>query len=276
VLVWFHGGAWSRGVASAPRTDGAALSRRADVVVVTVSHRLDVFGFLALHDLAPERYPSCNVGMLDLVAALTWVRDNIERFGGDPRAVTVFAESGGADKVNTLLAMPAARGLFHRAMVQSGSSLDRSVPAERAAEAADRLLAELGLGSGGLSALAEVPAQRLVEASGRVTAAMSARFADGVTFYNYVFAPVVDGATSRTIRSVSMPLTGVPRYRSSSAGASSITSIRTGPGWARNSAGSTTRRSDDVSDARLRTTRARSWTCIDVAARRRRRRAFSR
>ena len=111
----------------------------------TVNHRLNIFGFLYLGDLGGERYADGNAGMLDIVAALEWVRDNIARFGGDPGNVTVFGQSGGGSKVSTLLGMPAAKGLFHRAIAQSGSQV-RSVTREQAAATTARVLAALNVG----------------------------------------------------------------------------------------------------------------------------------
>jgi len=125
VMVWIHGGGFRTGSANhAPFYDGAPLAKTYDVVVVSVNHRLGVFGYLHLGEIFGERYASSgNAGMLDLVAALKWVRDNIAAFGGNPGNVTIFGESGGGAKVSTLMAMPAAKGLFHRAVVQSGPGL---------------------------------------------------------------------------------------------------------------------------------------------------------
>ena len=121
VMVWFHGGAYSSLSGSRNVYDGARLCKRGDVVVVTLNHRLNSFGFLHLADIAPEFADAGNAGMLDLVAALQWVRDNIAEFGGDAGNVTIFGQSGGGGKVSTMMAMPAGKGLFHRAIVQSGS-----------------------------------------------------------------------------------------------------------------------------------------------------------
>ncbi|MCL4811938.1 MAG: carboxylesterase/lipase family protein [Vicinamibacteraceae bacterium] len=126
VLVWFHGGAYSGGHSNDQDTDGARLAGR-DAVVVTVNHRLNAFGFLYLAEFGgPELADSGNVGMLDLVLALQWVRDNIEAFGGDPSRVLIFGESGGGAKCATLMAMPAAHGLFHRVITQSGQQITAS------------------------------------------------------------------------------------------------------------------------------------------------------
>jgi para-nitrobenzyl esterase len=115
VMVWLHGGGYEAGSSQElPSYDGENLSRRGDVVVVSLNHRLNVFGFLDMAAVGGEKYArSVNVGMLDIVSALQWVRDNVGRFGGDPANVTVFGQSGGGAKVSTLMAMPAAKGLFH-------------------------------------------------------------------------------------------------------------------------------------------------------------------
>ena len=132
VVVWLHGGGWSTGSASWPLYDFTNLARRRDLVVVSVNHRVGVLGFLDLSTFDQAYADSGNAGMLDIVAALAWVRDNIDAFGGDPGNVTVFGESGGGAKTSTLLAMPAARGLLHHAFIMSGV-LGRAQPPEHAA-----------------------------------------------------------------------------------------------------------------------------------------------
>lgn len=125
VMVYFHGGAYSTGSVTDPLNDGAALAARGDVVVVTVNHRLNALGFLYV----PERHPdSGNAGQLDLILALQWVQRNIASFGGDPGNVTVFGQSGGGAKIATLMAMPAAAGLFHKAITMSGQQVTASGP----------------------------------------------------------------------------------------------------------------------------------------------------
>jgi len=125
VMVYFHGGAYSSGSVADPLNDGARLARRGDVVVVTVNHRLNVFGYLYL----PDRFPSSgNNGQLDLICALQWVQRNIAAFGGDPGNVTVFGQSGGGAKIATLMAMPEAKGLFHKAITMSGQQVTASGP----------------------------------------------------------------------------------------------------------------------------------------------------
>jgi para-nitrobenzyl esterase len=121
VMVWLHGGGFARGSAGFYPYDGTELAKKHDVVVVGINHRLNLFGFLYLAELGGEKYASSsNVGMLDIVASLEWIRDNIAAFGGDSSNVTIFGQSGGGGKVTTLMAMPSAKGLFHRAIAQSG------------------------------------------------------------------------------------------------------------------------------------------------------------
>jgi para-nitrobenzyl esterase len=128
VMVYIHGGAYSNGSGSSPLYDGVSLAKRGDVVVVTLNHRLNAFGYLYLAQHDSDFTDSGNCGQLDLVLALDWVRDNIERFGGDPSCVFVFGQSGGGAKIATLMAMPAAKGLFHRATTMSGQQLTASGP----------------------------------------------------------------------------------------------------------------------------------------------------
>ncbi len=164
VMVWLHGGGFSSGSGSSPTYDGVNLSTGGDVVVVTINHRLNVFGSLYLAGLGGDEFDASGcVGMLDVVAALEWVRDNITRFGGDPGAVTIFGESGGGRKVSTLLAMPKARGLFHRAIIESGAVL-RLRGADDATREAELVLAELGLTSQQLRDLQHVEPAQLLEA----------------------------------------------------------------------------------------------------------------
>jgi para-nitrobenzyl esterase len=144
VLVWLHGGAFAVGSASWPLYDFSNLARNNDVVVIGLNHRLGILGFLELSHLGEEFADSGNVGMLDIVAALAWVRDNIAAFGGDPGNVTVFGESGGGAKVNTLLAMPAAQGLFRNAFVMSGTRL-RAKTFDTARALTDTTLDTLGV-----------------------------------------------------------------------------------------------------------------------------------
>ncbi|MGE3818856.1 MAG: carboxylesterase/lipase family protein [Isosphaeraceae bacterium] len=165
VMVWMHGGGFFAGSGhDLLAYDGENLARRHDVVVVTHNHRLNAFGYLNLAELGGERYRhSANVGLLDLVAVLEWVRDNVARFGGDPGNVTIFGQSGGGGKVGSLMATPAARGLFHKAIVQSGSMLHAGIP-EDTGRLASAFLKELGLSKSRIDQLQEVPVERLTTA----------------------------------------------------------------------------------------------------------------
>lgn len=195
VMVWLHGGNFSTGSSlELAATDGAGLARRGDVVVVSINHRLNLLGYLDLASLgAPAEFAAAaNVGMLDIVLALQWVRETIARFGGDPGNVTVFGQSGGGLKVTTLCAMPAAAGLFHKAIVQSGSEsriFDRSLtePLARA------LLAELQIAPTDAARLQQVPIDALTAAGHRVNTAWGARYG-GDIWKRVGWAPVIDGS----------------------------------------------------------------------------------
>lgn len=165
VMFWIHGGGFQAGSGQElPSYDGENLAKRGDVVVVSVNHRLAVLGYLNLAEVGGAKYAaSGNIGQLDLVAALEWVRDNIASFGGDPSNVTIFGQSGGGAKVSTLMAMPSAKGLFHKAIVQSGSGL-RMVQPETSAKVAAAVLAELNLNSNHLDQLHKLPVQTLIAA----------------------------------------------------------------------------------------------------------------
>jgi para-nitrobenzyl esterase len=168
VMVWLHGGGWSTGSGAGRVIDGSSLAATHDVVVVTLNHRLNVFGYTHLGDaMGPDFASASAVGLLDIVAALQWVRDNIAEFGGDPNLVTIFGQSGGGRKVATLMAMPAARGLFHRAVIESGALL-RLTTREDAIKQTDLLLAELGLKAGQIRELQEIPVARLLAADAAV------------------------------------------------------------------------------------------------------------
>ena len=145
VMVWMHGGGFTAGSGNYLLYDGTNLAKKEDVVVVAVNHRLNLFGFLHLVDLGGEKWAGAtNAGIQDLAAALEWVRDNIAAFGGDPSRVTIFGQSGGGGKTTTVMAMPSAQGLFHRAIAQSGSAF-RGQSASDATDGAERFLAKLGL-----------------------------------------------------------------------------------------------------------------------------------
>jgi para-nitrobenzyl esterase len=162
VMVYMHGGGFSGGSAQdLLGYDGENLARNHEVVVVTHNHRLNVYGYLNLQQLGGEEFVnSANVGMLDNVAVLAWVRENIATFGGDPSCVTIFGQSGGGGKVVALMAMPAAKGLFHRAIVQSGPFLKCLSP-DYSVRLADLVLAELGLSKSRVRELQAIPVDRL-------------------------------------------------------------------------------------------------------------------
>ena len=163
VMVWLHGGGFMSGSGGFKIYDGVNLAGKHDVVVVTVNHRLNAFGYLYLADLGGAKYAnSTNVGMLDIVAALRWVRDNISNFGGDPGNVTIFGQSGGGAKVSTLLAMPSAKGLFHRAVIESGASL-RGIPRDAANKSTEAFLAKVGLKPNQIDELQRLPVDRMIK-----------------------------------------------------------------------------------------------------------------
>ena len=187
VMLWCHGGGFSTGSGSSPVTDGTNLARRGDVVVVTINHRLNVLGYTFLGELGGEEFAQSGAaGMLDIVHALAWVRDNIAQFGGDPGTVTVFGQSGGGRKVATLLAMPSARGLFHRAIIESGATI-KLVEREQAAQVARELAATLGLKGPQGRELQQVPLDRMMSAYFAVVRKMN------VDQMTQGFSPVVDG-----------------------------------------------------------------------------------
>ncbi len=164
VMVWLHGGGFSAGSGQELKAYyGESIARRGDVVLVSLNHRLNVFGYLNLAKYGEDYASSANAGMLDLVAALEWVRDNIGSFGGDPGNVMIFGQSGGGSKVSTLMAMPAAKGLFHKAAIESGSSLRQSTP-EESEKLAAALFEVLGLSASEVSKLHDVPFEKLAQA----------------------------------------------------------------------------------------------------------------
>ena len=165
VMVWLHGGGFTSGSGGFICYDGAQLAKKHDVVVVTVNHRLGPLGYLYLAGLGSAQYANAsNVGNLDIVAALEWVRDNIATFGADPDNVTIFGQSGGGGKVSSLMAMPAAHGLFKRAIVQSGSSV-KGISRDAASKNAERLLARLNLKPEQADQLQHVPMDQLLKAA---------------------------------------------------------------------------------------------------------------
>lgn len=180
VMVWLHGGGWFQGAGSSPGYDGTRLARFGDVVVVTINHRLNLFGYLQLDDPDPRFATASTAGVLDMVAALRWVKDNIAAFGGDPGNVTIFGQSGGGGKVSAMLGCEAADGLFHKAIAQSCSGSVRLAPVAEAAEMADSLRRQLGLADMRGETWQRVPMEQLVKAHSEKPR---------------VFRPVLDGKT---------------------------------------------------------------------------------
>ena len=187
VMFWCHGGGFVTGSGSSPVTEGLNLARRGDVVVVTINHRLNVLGFTSLEEAGgPEFASSGDVGMMDIVAALRWVRDNISEFGGDPNTVMIFGQSGGGRKVATLLAMPSAKGLFHRATIESGATL-RLVEPDQGTRVSRELMSTLGIPKDRVRDLQSVPLDRLMSAYFEVVRRMN------VDQMTQGFSPLVDG-----------------------------------------------------------------------------------
>ncbi len=199
VMVWLHGGGFSTGSGHEMRVyDGENLARH-DVVVVSLNHRVGAAGFLNLASVGGEKYAaSANLGLLDIIAALEWVRDNISNFGGDPASVTIFGQSGGGGKVTALMAMPRAAGLFHRAIVQSGSMLHMPGPEKTTALAA-AILKELGITKANLDQLHVLPFERIVAAGATAAKAVfpppdySRPLEFGHHGELFAWAPTVDG-----------------------------------------------------------------------------------
>jgi para-nitrobenzyl esterase len=183
VMVYVHGGGFIAGASSAVGIDGTNLARRGDVVVISLNHRLNLFGFLHLGDAEGGRYLDAgNVGMLDVVTALRWVRDNAAVFGGDAGNVTVFGQSGGASKVALLAAMPESKGLIHKGIIQSASSMLRMGDVEAVTRNTKLFMEQAGAGD--VAALREIPMDRLLAAM-RATITAAGRVDE--------FRPVVDG-----------------------------------------------------------------------------------
>ncbi|HLG59122.1 MAG TPA: carboxylesterase/lipase family protein [Vicinamibacterales bacterium] len=187
VMFWCHGGGFATGSGSSPVTEGANLARRGDVVVVTINHRLNVLGFTSLEEPGGSEFEtSGDVGMLDIVRALEWVRDNIAQFGGDPNTVMIFGQSGGGRKVSTLLAMPSAKGLFHRAIIESGATL-KLVEPPQGARVARELMSTLGLSKTQVRELQLLPVDTIMSAYFAVVRRMN------VDQMTQGFSPLVDG-----------------------------------------------------------------------------------
>jgi para-nitrobenzyl esterase len=187
VMVWLHGGGFASGSGAYTIYSGRELARKHDAVAISVNHRLNIFGFLYLAEFGGKWAEASNSGILDVVAALEWVRDNIAAFGGDPNNVTIFGQSGGAGKVSTLMAMPSAKGLFHRAIAQSGAAVT-STPKAQAVRTTEQVLQRLKIGPAELDKLQSVPMQELINVMRPPAGAAAGPGGGGLNF-----GPVVDG-----------------------------------------------------------------------------------
>ena len=188
VMLWLHGGGFDSGTSA--WNPGMKLAQK-DVVVVSVNHRLNILGFLDLSAVSPKYKESGNVGMLDVVQALEWVRDNITRFGGDPSNVTIFGESGGGGKVGTLMCMPKARGLFHKAIIMSGTILNVN-NRDMTQQLGKAVLKELGISEKDVDKIKDIPYQQLYDAGQRAMAASIGTRKPGTPMM-WGFGPTPDG-----------------------------------------------------------------------------------
>jgi para-nitrobenzyl esterase len=194
VMVWLHGGGYSAGSGQElPSYDGAALSKKGDVVLVSLNHRLNVLGFLDLSAFGEKYSQSANVGLLDIIAALKWIQENIENFGGDPANVSIFGQSGGGGKVTTLMATPSAHGLFHKAIVQSGSLLN-TMTAKYSRMIGHRIMEELHLKASQIDELQHYPYNELLDAGNKVIEQVKVEARnEGFNSFIFGWAPTVDG-----------------------------------------------------------------------------------
>jgi len=194
VMVWLHGGGYAAGSGQElPAYDGASLALSGDVVVVTLNHRLNVLGFLDLSAFGEKYSMTGNLGILDIIVALEWVRDNIENFGGDPGNITLFGQSGGGGKVSTLLATPRASGLFHKAIVQSGSMISAMKP-EYSRKIGVEVVRELALQPSQIEELKDIPYRTLLQAGEKAVARVAKEAeADGLQSLIFGWAPTIDG-----------------------------------------------------------------------------------
>ena len=191
VMLWLHGGGFHVGASNDPMTYGEALAKKGDIVMVSVNHRLNILGFLDLSACGEKYAQSANVGMLDIVKALDWIQKNIEKFGGNPSDVTIVGESGGGGKVGTLMCMPAAKGLFQKAIIQSGTLLN-TMTKEKSQALGLAVLENLGLTPDNVEKLDTIPYMDLVKAGNDAIAKISGpRKPGSPTMFG--FAPSADG-----------------------------------------------------------------------------------
>ena len=191
ILLWLHGGGFHTGASNDPMTYGEAMARKGDIVMVSVNHRLNILGFLDLSACGEKYAQSANVGVLDIVKALEWIRNNIESFGGNPADVTIVGESGGGGKVGTIMCMPAAQGLFHKAIIQSGTLLN-TMTKETSQQLGLAVLEQLGLTPEEVAKLDTIAYADLVKAGNEAIAKISGpRRPGSPTMFG--FAPSADG-----------------------------------------------------------------------------------
>lgn len=195
VMVWLHGGGYSSGSGQElPSYDGRNLADKGDVVVVTLNHRLNVLGFLDLSAYGEKYSRSGNAGLLDLVAALDWIQKNITKFGGDASNVTIFGQSGGGGKVSTLLATPDAKGMFHKAIVQSGAML-RTMESRWSRRIGAAVVEELGISPCKIDEMKNVPYDKLLAAGEKAIARIKPEAEkEGYAAFIFGWAPIVDGS----------------------------------------------------------------------------------
>ncbi|MBA4057906.1 MAG: carboxylesterase, partial [Marivirga sp.] len=197
VMVWLHGGGYTAGSSQElPSYDGESISKKGDIVLVSVNHRLNILGFLDLSEFGEKYKASPNVGMLDLVAALEWVKANITNFGGDPNNVTIFGQSGGGGKVTTLMNSPSAKGLFHKAIVQSGiwADFQEQSITKRIGSA---VMTELGLIPSKVDSIQKVPYEKLAAAGLRALQKVREQLkAEGrpMAGFRFGWSPILDGS----------------------------------------------------------------------------------
>lgn len=194
VMVWLHGGGYSTGSGhELPSYDGHNLAKNGDVVVVTLNHRLNILGFLDLSAFGDRYSKSGNAGLLDIVAALGWVQDNISAFGGDPGNVTIFGQSGGGGKVSALLATPSAKGMFHKAIVQSGSMLN-TMTSKWSRRIGAAVIKELGISPDMIDRIQDIPYEKLLAAGDKaITQVRTEAEKEGFNTFLFGWAPTVDG-----------------------------------------------------------------------------------
>ena len=195
VLLWLHGGGFVEGCGQDhPGYHGHNLADKGDVVVVSINHRLNTLGYTDLSKYGEKYRYSGNVGNLDIIAALQWVHDNIQNFGGDPQNVTVFGQSGGGAKVSSMLCMPKAQGLFHKAMIMSGSGFMRGMKQETAQKIADRTVELLGLNASTIDKIQQMPYEQVYDANVKAMQEVSKEVSGPNSFRGVLtWEPIVDG-----------------------------------------------------------------------------------